>query len=219
MAFVKSGILAILSTLACLVPSAEAFAQSPPVRDATTSRDEVSPSDFSARGQAGGFYDPAQAGGILIGATALYRLGPVAVGGQFEGGGALFDYGFMGVGALGGVSLRPSTKLRVELLGTYGHHSYSGVGRGFMSDDPGVSGDSAYVGARAGASVIVGEKATHLEVGMYGGYDDDLSRDVKTSRYTSTGWFGDSSEQESEHTVGTKKYSLVVAVGMTHDVW
>jgi len=59
-----------------------------------------------------------------------------------------------------------------------------------------------------------------VELGVYGGLDDDLSRETKTSRYTSTGWFDESSSTvESEHTVGTRKYSVVLALGVTHDIW
>jgi hypothetical protein len=220
MVFIESGIPGLATVAACCVFSPSVFAQSAPGRDAVLRPADVAASDFSVRGQLGGFSDPGRAGGPLLGATALYRLGPVAAGGQFEGGAALLGYGFTGVGALGGIAVRPSTRFRVELLGTVGHHSYSGVGRGFMSDDPGVSGDSAYAGVRGGASYLFGAKATHLELGVYGGVDDDLSRETKTSRYTSTGWFSDTtSEAESQHTVGTKKYSVVLALGMTHDVW
>jgi hypothetical protein len=220
MAFIESGIPRLAMIMGCLVFSPSVAAQSGPEPDAVSQPKEVAVSDLSVRGQLGGFSDPGNTGGLLVGATALYRLGPVAAGGQFEGGAALFDYGFTGVGALGGIALRPSNWSRVELLGTVGHHSYSGVGRGFLSADPGVRGDSAYAGVRAGASYLFGAKPTHLELGVYGGVDDDLSRETRTSRYTSTTWFsGEASEQESQHVVGTQKYSLVLALGMTHDVW
>jgi hypothetical protein len=195
-------------------PDASPAAHSPPRPG------EVSPSDVSFRGGLGGFSDPGDGGGVLLQASGLYRLGPLGLGAQLEGGATVFEYGYSGVGALAGVALRPDARVRVEVLGTFGGRHYSGVGRGFLNDDPGVSGDTTYVGARAGAAYLFGTNTNHTELGLYGGVDEDLSRETKTSRYTSTSWFGgESTTQESQHTIGTRRYSLLVAVGWTHDVW
>lgn len=176
-------------------------------------------SDLSLRGHLGGFGDTGDDGGVVMGATVLYRFGPLAVGGLLESGGAVFGYSYGGVAGLAGLGLRPSARVRLELLGSAGAHRYDGVGRRFLSDDPGASGNSYYAGARAGSSYLFGSAATHFELGVYGSIDEDLTREVVRYQYADESWFGEgeSVTREAEQTIGTRRTSVVLALGATHD--
>ena len=98
-------------------------------------------------------------------------------------------------------------------------HRYSGVGRGFLSDDPGASGTSPYVGARAGVSHLFGGKATRFSFGIMAALDEDLERKTVSYQYTDDGWFGGSSVRETEQTIGTRRTSVLVSLGANHDFW
>jgi hypothetical protein len=167
----------------------------------------------------GGFESTDDAGGGVVGATALVRYGPAAAGGLAEGGGALFGYSYSGVAALAGLSLHPVSRVRFELLGAYGVHSYSGVGRGFLSDDPGVDGSTPYAGVRAGGGYLFGTRATRLQLGLVAALDHDLSRKTVSYQYTDTSWFGtDSNTQDAEQTIGTRRTSILFTVGALIDL-
>lgn len=156
----------------------------------TVEGDEAPPSDWHVSGYAGGFASH-QAGGMAIGSAFLYRTGVVAGGAMVEAGSSIFDYSYAGAAALAGLSVRPERFYRIEVLGEFGAHHYTGVNRDWLfGDDPGASGGSAYAGARASVAWLFGRKRRHFELGLYGDFQDDLSRHRVNYTYTEHGLFG-----------------------------
>jgi hypothetical protein len=156
---------------------------------------------------------------MVLGGGLRYRSGLFVAGAAAELGGALFDYSYVGGAGLGGVSLRPHRNLRFELLGALGAHHYSGVGRdAFFGNDPGASGTCAYAGGRASVSVSFKRKPSHFELGLYGDFQDDLSRQRVSYTYASSGgWFGESGN--GSEVIGTSRLGFGIEIGGSHDIW
>jgi hypothetical protein len=170
-----------------------------------------------ALGYLGGFGDD-EAGGITAGASVRYRAGPLVGGALLEGGGELLGYSYAGAAVQLGLALRESQNVRVELLGSFGAHWYSGVGRDWLfGSDPGANGSTTYAGARATIGYLFGRGTGHFELGAYGDFQDDLTRQRVRYTYpaTGTGWFDGGGE--GDHVVGTSRIGFGLELGGTHD--
>ena len=158
---------------------------------------------------AGGGY-----GGALLGVSALARSGLLGGGATFEASGAFASR--FGAAAIGGLSYRHDNGLGFDLLGAFGVHHYEGVGRGILSDDPGVRGTTPFVGGRSRLSYQVGSGARRFQFGGSATLDSDLIRRQHVSNYTSTGWLSGNTTQESDkHTVGFTTVGLMLDAGVT----
>lgn len=158
---------------------------------------------------AGGGY-----GGLLIGASALSRSGLLGVGATVEASGAFASR--FGAAGMGGLSYRHDNGLGVDLLGVLGVHRYQGVGRGILSDDPGVNGTTMFAGARSRLSYQLGSGARRFQFGGTAVLDSDLTRTTKVSNYTETGWLsGSTSQQSDKHTIGFTTVGLMLDAGVT----
>jgi hypothetical protein len=133
---------------------------------------------------------------------ATHRLEWFELGAECHGA-ALFS-GMLGIGAVGGLHIGETFSVRA--LGSVGMHSYSHVGRGLLSDDPGISGSVPYAGGRLvlGYSFAGRKGSPHRAfIGLVGALDQDLERETRTVTYQSENWlFGGSSEVTSTHTIG-----------------
>jgi hypothetical protein len=169
----------------------------------------------------GGFVD-GDGGGMLVGATFLFRQGPLVLGFVAERS-MMFDATNTYAG-VAGVSARAG-RFRTKLLASAGTHEYVGVGGSLFGSDPGVNGSVGFVGGRLMPSYRFFSGPTHLELGALVLYEADLSRRTVHYTYTDTqddwlfGTGGGSVEQEGSHTIGGNRYGFAVSVGVSHDVF
>src|SRR5262245_848100 len=89
------------------VPPSNWYASSPPSSSepAASAAEPAPPSDWYVAGLLGGFGDSGGVGGLLVGATGLVRSGLFECGALLDGGAALFEYGYGGAAALGGIGI------------------------------------------------------------------------------------------------------------------
>src|SRR5688500_264705 len=156
------------------------------------------------------------AGGAALSLNLLHHLSFVEVGAELYGAAALGGR-VGGLGALLGIHL--GSDFSVRALAVAGVHSYSAVGRGFLSDDPGIGGSMAYVGGRLVLGYTFGRKE-RLFVVVLGLLDDDLERRRGSVTYTDTPWlFGDEpSTTTRHHSVGQTSFGILLTVGMGFDL-
>ncbi|HVK70840.1 MAG TPA: hypothetical protein VM694_40575 [Polyangium sp.] len=164
-----------------------------------------------------GLFDAYNRGG-LVGIHARYRLGLFEAGGFAEVGTEGFTY-YTGFGATAGLAWRTPFGLRLVAGGALGIHAYENVGAGFLSADPGADGTTPFAGARVGASYIFGRSQNHVELGLMGSYDGDLTRSTVTTYYMQEDWLdGNPRAMTSTHTIGTHRFGALVTVGWTRDL-
>ena len=185
--------------------------------------DAPPPQDWRALGYLGGFGNvrgESDGGGMTLGASFQYRVGPLVGGVVGETGGEILGYGYTGMAALGGVGLRPVRAARIQLLGEIGHHFYTGVGRDWLfGSDPGASGSTPYAGGRMNLSHVFGKQRGHFELGAYLGFQNDLSRKRVVYDYPATGdgWFHGGGT--GDHVVGFSRLAGGVEIGGTGDLF
>jgi len=102
----------------------------------------------------------------------------------------------------------------LALLGDSGVHSYTGVGAGFLSDDPGAGGTVPYAGARTEIGYIFyrGKRSAFgITTAFYA--NTDLSSIRRKYTYTEHDWLFDDSSftQRATHTIGQTQ--LAASVG------
>lgn len=157
-------------------------------------------------------------GGPGLTMLATHRLEWLELGAECHGA-ALFS-GMLGIGAVGGVHIGETFSVRA--LGSVGMHSYSHVGRGLLSDDPGISGSVPYAGGRLvlGYSFAGRKSSPHRAfIGLVGALDQDLERETRTVTYQSDNWlFGGSSEVTSTHTIGQTTLAGFLVGGLEVDL-
>ena len=157
-----------------------------------------------------------KAGGI-ISFTGLRQKGLLGYGATFEYGGAVFDYTTYTAAPIVGIFVDGPDWLRLGVAAAGGLHRYDGVGRGFISSsDPGASGTTAFVGARAFLGAEVGGKA-RFHIGLQLSVDDDLTRTSKPYTYQETAWTTPHTATAS-HTVGTLRFGGMLALGTAFDL-
>ncbi|KYG06220.1 hypothetical protein BE21_03285 [Sorangium cellulosum] len=132
--------------------------------------------DFNLQAGAG-FYSGSDSDGLHLNFALTYRISVIEVGGFAETGGEPFGESFSGVGATAGVAWRSPVGLRLSLAGSFGQHSYTGVGSPGWDDGPGVDGNTLFVGARAGASWIFGPGPVHFELGLAVAVEHDVTKE------------------------------------------
>lgn len=105
--------------------------------------------------------------------------------------------------------------LQVSLLAEAGMHHYSGVGSGFMSDDPGADGGLPFAGGR----LLLDYRVTHgrrVNLALTGGFA--LNRDLHTLtrhyHYTESSWFSDET-YSAEETVALGQTQSTITLGAT----
>jgi hypothetical protein len=157
--------------------------------------------------------------GAVYGGEARYRLHWVEIGGFGEQGSTLFGWSNIGVGGLVGAAWQSDFGLRLGLGAAGGEHFYTGVGKGFLSADPGVSASMPFVGARARISYLFGRGPAHFELGAVGSLESDLDRVSRSSTYVQDPWFGGSPTVEhAQHQVGFRRASVGMQLGFVYDV-
>jgi hypothetical protein len=121
----------------------------------------------------------------------------------------------LGVGALAGVHVGDDFSLRV--LSTGGVHHYLGVGRDLLSDDPGASGSTPYVGARVVLAYRwrVSSVQRRPFFGLMGGLDQDLDQRDVTVRYSDDYYTPPST---SRHHLGQTTYTGLFVAGLELDL-
>lgn len=200
--------------LLCATPAA---AEDSAGADAVTTA-KVPRSDVQV-GSHAGVFRAAEGGGPMLGIQARYRRGPFEVGGFGEYGSEILDASHIGFGATAGLAWRSSFGLRLAASGAFGVHVYEGVGRGFLSSDPGADGSTLFAGARASASYLFLRGENHIELGMMGLYDGDLTRQNVTVHYLEQSWLSnDTYEATSTHTIGTDRFGALITLGWTRDL-
>jgi hypothetical protein len=191
----------------------------PPVQTAEADPGAAPPADWRIVGYLGGFGDGNEEGGVTVGGSFQYRAGALAGGALLETGGSLFGYSYAGAALLGGLGVRPSRNFRFDVLGEFGVHAYSGVGRDWLfGSDPGAHGSTPYAGGRATLSYLFGKRLGRFELGVYGDLQDDLTRTRHRYDYPArgSGWF--SGGGTGDHVIGTSRLGFGIELGGTHDV-
>lgn len=213
----------VTAALAMMLASTEALA-SEDTDDETEERDAAPPKppaphdDVLFTASAGFFgQDPGGLGGSL-GFTGLRQKGWFAYGGTFEYSGVVFDSTSVTAAPMVGVFVEGPRWARVGIAGVGGIHSYSAVGSGLLSSDPGVSGTTAFVGTRVLLGAEVGDRA-RFHIGLQLSVDDDLTRTRKTYSYEEVGLFsGSSHTATATHTLGAFRYGAMLALGTAFDL-
>ncbi len=104
------------------------------------------------------------------------QFGPTFAKGVDLGGGS-----FTGVGGTAGVTTQLG-RIRLDLLGVFGLRTYSGVdGHHELRPSETVSGSCGYAGAHGGAAYVFGGPGSTFDVGLWVGYERDLSSSDKVS--------------------------------------
>jgi hypothetical protein len=156
-------------------------------------------------------------GGLGFSALATHRISAIQLGIELN---TSFLFSAMaGVGAVGGLHF--GDNLSASVLGTVGAHHYSGVGRGLLSDDPGVRGSTPYLGGRLviGYAFRVSNPTRRPFIGVLAGVDHDLDQRNLSVRYSDKGWFsGETSEQTSTHHLGQTSYTALFVGGIELDL-
>jgi hypothetical protein len=122
----------------------------------------------------------------------------------------------LGVSALAGVHVGDDFSLRV--LSTGGVHHYVGIGRGLISDDPGASGSTPYVGARVVLAYRwrVSSVQRRPFFGLLGGLDQDLDQRDVTVTYSDGDYLTPPSR--STHHLGQTTYTGLFVAGLELDL-
>jgi hypothetical protein len=157
-------------------------------------------------------------GGAMTGATILARKDLFAAGATFDASGLFATR--LGAAATAGLSYRDESGFGADLLGAFGVHAYSGVGRGILSDDPGASASVPYASGRLRGVYVFGKRATHFQLGLGATLERDLRTVTRSYSYTETPWLfdGPSQTQKSTQSIGFTTMGVMIDAGMTFDV-
>jgi hypothetical protein len=173
--------------------------------------------DLLLAASAGAFGGASNRGGGVLGVTVLRQKGVLGYGALFEAGSSLFEYTTMTAAPMVGVFLDGPRSLRLGVAATGGLHTYSGVGKGFISSsDPGASGAAPFVGARVLAGAELGGKA-RFHIGVLLGVDDDLTRTSKTYTFTESAWTTPHAATAT-HTIGDLRATAMLTLGTAFDL-
>ncbi len=158
--------------------------------------------------------------GVAVDALGTHRIGPLELGFEAAAGGGVAH--LLGLGALAGVHV--GDRFAVRALAAFGVHAYRGIGRsGLLGPDPGVSGNTRYIGGRLMLSYSFSPKpkpALRVLVGLLGALDRDLERYEKSSSSTSTPWLFGGEPQVSTwtHSIGQTNAALLAVLGIELDL-
>gem|GEM_PF-2744538 len=179
--------------------------------------DDGHAADLLVTGGTGAFTDGDNTGGVLT-LTVLRQAGPIGYGGLFEYGGAIFDYTHVTAAPMIGIFAPSPRWLRAGAAVTAGVHVYEGVGRGFLSSDPGVDGTMPFAGIRGFIGGEIGGKA-RLHLGLQLSADTDLARRERTSSYRESSWSSSATyERTATHTIGFVRTGAALALGGAFDL-
>jgi hypothetical protein len=209
----------MLNALVLLPALALAEQPEPPPASATQVETSHETTAIAGLGAMGGVGTPEgdSAGGLAMYFTLLHRISFVELGGELYG---ATTFGGR-IGSLGGLlGAHIGSEFSVRAFAAAGVHGYSAVGYGLLSDDPGVSGSSPYVGGR----VMIGysfpfPRRSRLFIGALTLVDEDLERQQKSVAYTETHWLfgGDPTWTTDEHSVGQTTWGALVVAGFEFD--
>ena len=187
--------------------------EAPPAEAAPPERPR---SDLLLTAGLGGFGEAQKIGG-LVGVTVLRQKGLLGYGATFEYGGAVLDYTTSTAAPLVGIFVDGPRSVRFGVAAAGGIHHYEGVDGGFIaSRDPGASGTTPFVGARAFLGAETGGK-TRFHLGLQLSLDDDLTRTRTAYTYTESAWSASHPETAS-HTVGALRFGTLLALGTAFDL-
>ena len=173
-------------------------------------------SDLLVTAGVGGFSDARKVGG-LVNLTVLRQKGLLGYGATLEYGGAVLDYTTSTAAPLVGLFVDGPHSIRFGIAAAGGIHHYEGVDGGFISStDPGASGTTPFLGARAFLGTELGGK-TRFHLGLQLSLDDDLTRTRTAYTYTERAWTAPHAETTS-HTVGALRFGTLLALGTAFDL-
>lgn len=206
----------LVLTLASIATNAHAEEQDPEAPPPEAVAPERSRSDLLVTAGLGGFSDADKVGG-LVNLTVLRQRGLLGYGATFEYGGAVLDYTTSTAAPLVGLFLDGPHAIRFGIAAAGGVHHYEGVDGGFIgSTDPGASGTTPFLGARAFLGTEVGGK-TRFHLGLQLSLDDDLTRTRAAYTYTERAWTAPHPETTA-HTVGALRFGTLLALGTAFDL-
>jgi hypothetical protein len=214
-AFLTSSLALTVVAVAAPAWAAEPDPQETPEPDAPEPRAK-SHDDLLLTAGLGGFGDDHKTGGVLS-FTALRQKGLLGYGATFEYGSAFLDYTSVTAAPIVGIFVDGPSYLRLGLAAAGGIHHYEGVDGAFIfSSDPGASGTTPFIGARAIAGAEFGGKA-RFHLGLQLSLDDDLTRTRTPYTYEEKVWSSPYSVTTS-HTVGSLRVGAMLALGTAFDL-
>ena len=200
-------------TIATKAHAEEPDGEAPPAEAVAPER---SHSDLLVTAGVGAFSDAHKVGG-LVNLTVLRQKGLLGYGATFEYGGAVLDYTTSTAAPLVGLFVDGPHSIRFGIAAAGGIHHYEGVDGGFIgSTDPGASGTTPFLGARAFLGTELGGK-TRFHLGLQLSLDDDLTRTRTAYTYTESAFAAPHAETTS-HTVGALRFGTLLALGTAFDL-
>lgn len=199
-----------------LLPASFAHAENEPDHVSESNAPSFSPAsdhDFRFDVASGVFATPGD-GGVTLGGDVLRRNGLFEYGLDGSYGSTLFSYSYGQVSGAAGLAWQTRSGLRLEALGEFGATYYTGVGKAFLSDNPGISGITPTLGAKGGVSYLFAPNAKgHFSVGLWFYGDDDLTRETKSVSFDSSGFTADSPHTSTSDTLGTTRIGAMISLG------
>ena len=170
----------------------------------------VSPSAVEVSGYMG-----ANSAGLVMGQALTHRVDWFQYGGFAEVCGLLAP--IYGAGLTAGIAVGGKSGVRLNILGTFGHHwspSWGAEPSILGGGKPGVEGATNFAGTRFGIEYLFGEGPGHFILGLSLLAENDLSRTTQQYQYTETGLFsGDSYTRTASATIGTRYYGGLLQLG------
>lgn len=212
----KAFLISSLVALAIAATTAPARASDAPDPDAPVPPAKDSHDDLLLTAGLGGFGDAHKVGGLLS-FTALRQKGLLGYGATFEYGSAFLDYTTVTAAPIVGIFVDGPRSVRLGLAAAGGVHHYEGVDGAFLfSSDPGASGTTPFIGARALVGAEIGGKA-RFHIGLQLSADDDLTRTRTPYTYQESSWTTPHPETTA-HTVGALRFGAMLALGTAFDL-
>lgn len=169
---------------------------------------------ISLRAAPGLFYTSTQYGGVQIGVEALVTHGWVVAGGAAKLSSEVFGFDDVAVGPELGVSIPVPQWARVEVLGVGGARHYSGVGRGFLTANPGVDGTLPFIGLQTHLGLELGKPAARFTLGLRPFIETDIGRLTKTHSFQESELLSTNTHEETRsEQIGLTRAGVSLAIG------
>lgn len=152
-----------------------------------------------------------------FGGAGFLLVGPLEVGASASAETALFTYNRLSIASHLGLRA-PIDRLELDAAATLGYSDMRNGKPGLLSDNPGATGGSAFVGARAGAEYAVFRSASRkvqIVVAVVFSYEHDLSQYTQAYRYEETGWLSDEpTTYDDSARIGMDRVAILIGAGI-----
>jgi hypothetical protein len=152
-----------------------------------------------------------------VGATGFVLVGPLEIGASASGESQLFNYNRWGVASHLGLRA-PLGRLELDAAATLGYTGMHHGGPSVLGANPGTSGDTPFVGGRAGIEYAVyrsEDEEERVSLGLIFNYEHDLSQYTQQYSYEDTGWLSDEVQTYTDSArIGMDRIAVQIAAGI-----